>query len=70
MTMTENQAKAADLLSMLRERGMDTMAGELQELLAGAWDEGEVLGESMEFGYRRVENPYRGLPVRETPGRD
>jgi len=59
--MTENQAKAADLISMLRSSGVDTMADELEEIVAEAWAEGEQFGEGQEMGWRPVVNPYKEL---------
>lgn len=59
--MTQNQAKAADLLKMLRTSGVDTMAGELEEIIAEAWMEGEQFGEGQDMGYRTVVNPYKEL---------
>jgi hypothetical protein len=56
---TQNQAKAADLLQMLRSSGVDTMADELEEIIAGAYDEGELEGLSPSIP--RESNPYRGL---------
>lgn len=69
---TQNQAKAADLLKMLRSSGVDTMADELEEIIAEAWDEGE---QSVGGDRLRESNPYRPVAPEEyrrefPPGRE
>lgn len=64
MAQTENQAKAADLLRMLQESGVATLAGELQEIIAEAYEEGLLKGQSQEPGPKFPEdevNPYEEL---------
>jgi len=63
METTENQRKAADLLSMLRAQGMQTMAEELEKLFDGAWQEGIDEGRSLEHDpeYGGVLSPYKEM---------
>jgi hypothetical protein len=56
---TVNQAKAAELIRMLRTSGVDTMADELEEIIAEAYDEGELEGLSPSIP--RETNPYKEL---------
>lgn len=57
---TLNQAKAADLLTMLQESGVGTLAGELQEIIAEAYEEGHRDGDQ-EAGDFAGWNPYKEL---------
>lgn len=60
---TENQAKAADLLRMLRSSGLDTLADELQNIVAEAWYEGRdsIPFDEDDFSNGIVVNPYADL---------
>jgi hypothetical protein len=49
---TTNEKKAETLLRDLREAELDTLAGQLEEIIAQAWDEGAREQEE-------VVNPYR-----------
>ena len=57
---TENQAKARELLKMLNDNGLGTLAGEVKSLLEEAWSEGRDEGRDLELenGYGGQTNPY------------